>query len=61
MNQGFDAVCLLFQIHVCWLEKVQTNNEPTSGFNAATGTYENVVQAGVIDPTKLGERTIRDR
>ena len=28
-------------------------NDETLGFNAATDTYENLVQAGVIDPTKV--------
>ena len=27
--------------------------EPEHGFNALTGTYENLVKAGVIDPTKV--------
>jgi chaperonin GroEL len=27
--------------------------EPDEGFNALTGTYENLVKAGVIDPTKV--------
>ncbi|MEK6602415.1 MAG: chaperonin GroEL, partial [Candidatus Binatota bacterium] len=26
---------------------------PEEGFNALTDTYENLVQAGVIDPTKV--------
>src|SRR3546814_7096583 len=28
-------------------------NDETKGFNAATDTYENLVAAGVIDPTKV--------
>ena len=28
-------------------------NDETQGFNAATDTYENLVKAGVIDPTKV--------
>jgi len=27
--------------------------EPESGFNALSGKYENLVSAGVIDPTKV--------
>jgi chaperonin GroEL len=27
--------------------------QPDEGFNALTGTYENLVNAGVIDPTKV--------
>ncbi|KQN93632.1 molecular chaperone GroEL [Sphingomonas sp. Leaf231] len=33
--------------------KLLDGNDPAMGFNAATDTYENLVQAGVIDPTKV--------
>ena len=33
--------------------KLLDGNDPTMGFNAQTDTYENLVQAGVIDPTKV--------
>jgi chaperonin GroEL len=33
--------------------KLLDGNDPTIGFNAATDTYENLVAAGVIDPTKV--------
>ena len=33
--------------------KLLEGNDPTMGFNAQTDTYENLVQAGVIDPTKV--------
>ncbi|WP_374293672.1 TCP-1/cpn60 chaperonin family protein, partial [Sphingomonas sp.] len=33
--------------------KLLDGNDPTIGFNAATDTYENLVSAGVIDPTKV--------
>ncbi|WP_420142925.1 TCP-1/cpn60 chaperonin family protein, partial [Sphingomonas sp.] len=33
--------------------KLLEGNDPTQGFNAQTDTYENLVQAGVIDPTKV--------
>ena len=33
--------------------KLFDGNDETLGFNAATDTYENLVQAGVIDPTKV--------
>ncbi|GGA35248.1 MULTISPECIES: chaperonin GroEL [Sphingomonas] len=33
--------------------KLLDGNDPTMGFNAATDTYENLVEAGVIDPTKV--------
>ncbi|WP_294190354.1 TCP-1/cpn60 chaperonin family protein, partial [uncultured Sphingomonas sp.] len=33
--------------------KLLEGNDTSLGFNAATDTYENLVQAGVIDPTKV--------
>jgi len=33
--------------------KLLDGNDTSMGFNAATDTYENLVQAGVIDPTKV--------
>ena len=33
--------------------KLLDGGDPTIGFNAATDTYENLVAAGVIDPTKV--------
>ncbi|WP_028966045.1 chaperonin GroEL [Sphingomonas phyllosphaerae] len=33
--------------------KLLDGNDTSLGFNAATDTYENLVQAGVIDPTKV--------
>ena len=35
------------------LEKVRASNDPEFGFNADTEKFENLVQAGVIDPTKV--------
>jgi chaperonin GroEL len=35
-------------------------NDPTLGFNAQTETYENLVQAGVIDPTKVVRAALQD-
>ncbi|HVI05679.1 MAG TPA: chaperonin GroEL, partial [Sphingomicrobium sp.] len=35
-------------------------NDPTLGFNAQTETYENLVQAGVIDPTKVVRTALQD-
>ena len=34
--------------------------DETQGFNAATDTYENLVQAGVIDPTKVVRTALQD-
>jgi len=35
------------------VDKVRTNDNPNFGYNAATDTYEDLVAAGVIDPTKV--------
>jgi chaperonin GroEL len=35
------------------VQKVKDMKNPEEGFNALTDTYENLVQAGVIDPTKV--------
>jgi len=35
-------------------------NDPTLGFNAQTEEYENLVQAGVIDPTKVVRAALQD-
>jgi chaperonin GroEL len=34
--------------------------DQTQGFNAQTDTYENLVQAGVIDPTKVVRTALQD-
>jgi chaperonin GroEL len=45
MNAGHDGAVVS--------GKLLDGNDTTLGFNAATDTYENLVQAGVIDPTKV--------
>ncbi|KAL2534113.1 Chaperonin 60 subunit beta 1 [Abeliophyllum distichum] len=35
------------------IEKVLSNDNPKYGYNAATGTYEDLMAAGIIDPTKV--------
>jgi chaperonin GroEL len=35
------------------VEKVRASKEDSFGYNALTDTYEDLVQAGVIDPTKV--------
>ena len=35
-------------------------NDETMGFNAATDVYENLVAAGVIDPTKVVRTALQD-
>ncbi len=44
-NAGFEGAIII--------EKIRANNEPNFGFNAASGQYEDLVKAGVIDPTKV--------
>jgi chaperonin GroEL len=40
--------------------KLIDGNDPTLGFNAQTEEYENLVQAGVIDPTKVVRAALQD-
>jgi chaperonin GroEL len=40
--------------------KLLEGNDPTQGFNAQTDTYENLVAAGVIDPTKVVRTALQD-
>ncbi len=40
--------------------KLMDGNDESLGFNAATDTYENLVKAGVIDPTKVVRTALQD-
>jgi len=40
--------------------KLLDSNDPTLGFNAQTEKYENLVKAGVIDPTKVVRAALQD-
>jgi chaperonin GroEL len=40
--------------------KVRENNNANYGYNAATDTYEDLVQAGVIDPTKVTRTALQN-
>jgi chaperonin GroEL len=42
------------------LEKVRAAREHTFGYNALTDTYEDLVQAGVIDPTKVTRMALQN-
>ncbi len=42
------------------VEKVRDNNDPHFGYNAATGKYEDLVAAGVIDPTKVTRTALQN-
>jgi chaperonin GroEL len=41
-------------------EKVRTNSNANFGFNAQTGAYEDLVAAGVIDPTKVTRSALQN-
>ncbi|MEQ8964866.1 MAG: chaperonin GroEL, partial [Azospirillaceae bacterium] len=40
--------------------KLQDKNDPNWGFNAATGEFEDLVKAGVIDPVKVVRAALQD-
>ncbi len=42
------------------VEKVRESDDPTFGYNAATGRYENLIAAGVIDPTKVTRTALQN-
>ncbi|HEY0997041.1 MAG TPA: chaperonin GroEL [Gemmatimonadaceae bacterium] len=42
------------------IEKVRGSKEAGFGYNALTDTYENLVQAGVIDPTKVTRTALQN-
>ncbi len=44
-NSGFDGAVVA--------QKVKESEEENFGFNAETDTYENLVKAGIVDPTKV--------
>ena len=42
------------------LSKVRESNDKNFGYNALTDTYEDLVQAGVIDPTKVARTALQN-
>jgi chaperonin GroEL len=40
--------------------KVRSSTDPNFGFNASTGEYEDLVKAGVIDPTKVTRTALQN-
>ncbi|HTH49045.1 MAG TPA: chaperonin GroEL [Candidatus Limnocylindria bacterium] len=42
------------------VEKVRENSNPNFGYNASTDTYEDLVAAGVIDPTKVTRTALQN-
>ena len=42
------------------MNKVKESKEQNFGFNAQTGEYEDLVKAGVIDPTKVARTALQN-
>jgi chaperonin GroEL len=42
------------------VEKVRSSKEKAFGYNAQTGEFENLVAAGVIDPTKVARTALQN-
>ena len=42
------------------VEKVRSNKSANYGYNAATDQYEDLVKAGVIDPTKVTRTALQN-
>jgi chaperonin GroEL len=51
-NAGFEGSIVV--------DKVQSNPAPAWGFNALTETYEDLIAAGVIDPTKVARCALQN-
>ena len=51
-NAGFEGSVVL--------EKVEKEDKPTFGFNAATGEFVDMIEAGIIDPTKVVRTAIQN-
>jgi chaperonin GroEL len=52
LNSGLEGAVVV--------EKVRENKDPHFGYNAATGTYEDLIAAGVIDPTKVTRTALQN-
>jgi chaperonin GroEL len=42
------------------VDRVRSHKDANHGFNAATGKYEDLVKAGVIDPTKVTRTALQN-
>jgi chaperonin GroEL len=42
------------------VEKIRGHQDPNLGFNASTEQYEDLVKAGVIDPTKVTRTALQN-
>jgi chaperonin GroEL len=51
-NAGFEGATIV--------EKVRANGDKNHGFNAATGVFEDLVAAGVIDPAKVTRSALQN-
>ena len=51
-NAGFEGAIVA--------EKIRSSDNPNFGFNAQTGVYEDLVAAGVIDPTKVTRTALQN-
>jgi len=51
-NAGFEGAIVI--------EKIRSHADPNYGFNAATSEYEDLVKAGVIDPTKVTRSALQN-
>jgi len=52
LNSGLEGAVVV--------EKVRENKDPHFGYNAATGAYEDLIAAGVIDPTKVTRTALQN-
>ncbi len=51
-NAGYEGAIVI--------EKIRVNSDPNFGFNAASAQYEDLVKAGVIDPTKVTRSALQN-
>jgi len=51
-NAGYEGAIVI--------EKIRVNKDPNFGFNAQTAVYEDLVKAGVIDPTKVTRSALQN-
>jgi chaperonin GroEL len=51
-NAGFEGAIVI--------EKIRSSSDANFGFNAANGQYEDLVKAGVIDPTKVTRSALQN-
>src|SRR5579859_3267165 len=51
-NAGYEGAIVI--------EKIRTSSDAHHGFNAATAVYEDLVKAGVIDPTKVTRSALQN-